>query len=343
MAVQALVPAETELSILIVDDDEAANRSLSLGLGAHGYHVATVADGASVLQRLAQEPFDLLLIDTMMPGMNGVETLRQIKRVSPRLLTAIMVGPSRLEGLVSDTLWSGVDGVLRKPVQIDDVLALIERQVEVANGEQRLAAESLTPSPDALRLVPEEMARKYCLLPLEVEQDQLRVAMADPANLYAIEDLRIRTSLRIQPVRVARADIESALATCYQSAAEIERQIERITPLSAEIEDETAQRLSEELVSQAPVVRAVDLMLRQAVKDQASDIHLEPQEDHLRVRFRIDGVLHDGMRLPLRVHAPIISRIKVLSNLNIAERRRPRTASSPSRWTAAQWTFVWPR
>ena len=71
------------------------------------------------------------------------------------------------------------------------------------------------------------------------------------------------------------------------------------------------------------MVRAVDLMLKQAVKDQASDIHLEPQEDHLRVRYRIDGVLHDTMSLPLRVHAPLLSRIKVLSNLNIAERRRP--------------------
>lgn len=323
MAVQALVTAERQLSILIVDDDGGAVSALSRELGARGYRVVTAADGASALQRLAQEPFDLMLIDIMMPGMNGVETLRQIERVSPRLVTAIMTGRTKLEGFVSDTLWEGVDGVLHKPVQVEAVLDLIERKVEVSDDGEQLAAEGLTPTPDALRLVPEEMARKYCLLPLAVEQGYLRVAMADPTNLYAIEDLRIRTSLRIKPMRAPRADIENALALTYQSVVEIERQIERITPLNAEVEDEAAQRLSAELVSQAPVVRAVDLMLTQAVKDQASDIHLEPQEDHLRVRFRIDGVLHDGMRLPLRVHAPIVSRIKVLSNLNIAERRRP--------------------
>lgn len=323
MAVHALDAAERQISILIVDDDERASRALAHGLGGHGHRVATVTDGTTALQRLAQEPFDLMLIDTMMPGMNGVETLRQIKRVSPRLVTAIMTGKTKLEGFVSDTLWAGVDGVLHKPVHVEAVLELIERQVASADDEQCLVGASLTPTPDALRLVPEEMAIKYCLLPLAVEQGQLRVAMADPTNLYAIEDLRIRTALRIQPVRAARPDIENALATCYQSAVEIERQIERIAPLNVEVEDEAAQRLSEELVSQAPVVRAVELMLQQAVKDQASDIHLEPQEDHLRVRYRIDGVLHDGMRLPLRVHAPIVSRIKVLSNLNIAERRRP--------------------
>ena len=323
MAVQAPITAESQFSILIVDDDESAARALALGLSSHGYQVATSDDGASALQRLTQESFDLILIDTMMPGMNGVETLRQIKRVNPRLVTAIMTGRSQLEGFVSDTLWAGVDGVLHKPVQVEAVLALIDRKCRAPEDEGGLTAESLIPDPQALRLVPEDMARKYCLLPLAVEDGVLLVAMADPSNLYAIEDLRIRTSLRIKPVRASRADIESAQTVSYQSAVEIERQIERITPLNAEIEDEAAQRLSAELVSRAPVVRAVDLMLKQAVQDKASDIHLEPQEDHLRVRFRIDGVLHDGMRLPLRVHAPIISRIKVLSNLNIAERRRP--------------------
>jgi len=324
MAVQAPVTTtEKQLDILIVDNDERAARTLSLALGDHGHRVTTADDGTSALHLLAQGQFDLVLIDTMMPGMNGVEALRQIKRLSPRLVTAIMTGRSQLEGFVSDALWAGVDGILHKPVQVEAVLSLIERKCHALEDEACLTADSLIASPDALRLVPEEMARKYCLLPLTVEQGALRVAMADPGNLYAIEDLRIRTSLRIEPLRAPRADIESALTASYQSAVEIERQIERITPLNSDVEEEAAQRLSAELVSQAPVVRAVDLMLRRAVQDQASDIHLEPQEDYLRVRYRIDGVLHDGMRLPLRVHAPIISRIKVLANLNIAERRRP--------------------
>ena len=169
MAVQALVPAETELSILIVDDDEAANRSLSLGLGAHGYHVATVADGASVLQRLAQEPFDLLLIDTMMPGMNGVETLRQIKRVSPRLLTPSWSAHPGWRA--SSPIPSGQRR--RRSAPVADrrrVCALIERESRWRTASSG-ATESLTPAPTP-RLARRDGAQ---VLPAaEVEQDQLR-------------------------------------------------------------------------------------------------------------------------------------------------------------------------
>ena len=120
MAVQAPVTTtEKQLDILIVDNDERAARTLSLALGDHGHRVTTADDGTSALHLLAQGQFDLVLIDTMMPGMNGVEALRQIKRLSPRLVTAIMTGRSQLEGFVSDALWAGVDGILHKPVQVE--------------------------------------------------------------------------------------------------------------------------------------------------------------------------------------------------------------------------------
>ena len=310
--------------ILVIDDDPGLGGNLVGALRRKGFAVGVAQDGTMAVERMRGADYDLILIDIMMPGLSGVETLREIKATNPRAMTAIVTGHSQLEGMVSEALWSGVDGVLYRPVEVDAVVELIERG---RNDRLDLPIVDLkqTPiDPAALDLVPEAMARKYGLLPLRIEGGCLFVAMSDPTNLYAIEDLRVRTFLNIRPLRVLRSDIEEAFATHYQgSSMEIERQIERIAPIISEAESEASQRLSAEVVSQTPIARAIELMVRQAVKDQASDIHLEPQERGLRIRYRIDGVLHETMTLPKRVHAPLLSRIKVLSNLNIAERRRP--------------------
>lgn len=313
----------TERTILIVDDDAGMCETLADILEIKGYSVDTAQDGRMALQMLRQRDYDLILIDIMMPGMNGVETLQQIKTINPKVLTLIMTGHSQLEGFVSEALWSGVDGVLYKPFEIDDVLAVIERREQDEAELPIIDLRGYEIDPAVVDLVPEEMARKYTLMPLRAEKGSLVVAMADPTNLYAIEDLRVRTSLSIKPVRAAREDIERALSRHYDQTDELERQIEEITPLGVQRDDLAESALTADLVAQTPIARAVQLMVRQAVRDHASDIHIEPQEDRLRVRYRIDGVLHDTMSLPLRVHAPLLSRIKVLSNLNIAERRRP--------------------
>ncbi|MHB1296666.1 MAG: GspE/PulE family protein [Anaerolineae bacterium] len=320
---QVVKTQQKQQSILIVDDDAGMCETLSDILEDKGFAVGTANDGQSAVERMKNGRFDLVLIDVMMPGMNGVETLRQIRAINPNVTTMIMTGHSQLEGFVSDALWNGVDGVLYKPFDVDAVLQMIQHKSKGYLDTPVIDLRQYQVDPAALKLVPEDMARKYALLPLRVENGHLIVAMVDPGNLYAIEDLRVRTSLRIKPLKASQADIDQAHAQYYQKTGEIERQVELFAPVVDDAATLAAEELSAEAVSNAPVVRAVDLMLSQAVKDGASDIHLEPQEDHLRVRYRIDGVLHDTMRLPLRVHAPLISRIKVLANLNIAERRRP--------------------
>ncbi len=310
-------------SILIVDDDPDMCETLGDILEDKGFAVTLAQDGKKAIELMRRGHFDLILVDIMMPGMNGVETLNQIKAVDPRVMTLIMTGHSKLEGFVSEALWAGVDGVLYKPFDVDAVIELIERKSEGRVELPIVDLKGYDVAPGVIERVPEELARKYTLMPLRVEDGYLVAAMVDPTNLYAIEDLRVRTSLNIRPVRATRDDIERAITKNYQGEQEMERQIERITPLSNELDVDAAQRLSADLVSQTPIARAVQLMIRQAVRDKASDIHIEPEEKHLRVRYRIDGVLHDSMTLPLRVHAPLLSRIKVLSNLNIAERRRP--------------------
>ena len=317
-----LAVAQAVHNILIVDDDLGMCETLADILDDKGFEVGVAYDGREAIKTMGQGHYDLILIDIMMPGMNGVEALQEIKTINPNAMTIIMTGHSRLEGMVSEALWAGVDGVLYKPFDIDTVIELIERK---SREQVNLPVIDLTryrPDPHAVKLVPEELARKYSLLPLQIENGYLVVAMVDPTNLYAIEDLRVRTSLNIKPIKASRVDIEQGMSIHYQSSLEIERQIERIAPNVTE-QEKGAERLSADVISQTPIARSVELMVGQAVQDKASDIHLEPQENRLCIRYRIDGVLHEVMSLPMRVHMPLISRIKVLSKLNIAERRRP--------------------
>jgi general secretion pathway protein E len=174
--------------------------------------------------------------------------------------------------------------------------------------------------PEALALVPEEYARQHDLIPVDLTGDSLVVVMADPLNMHALEDLRARARKIIQPAVGIPSDIREAIDRNYVGWNEIERQISMVTPRVADVAVEDA---TPDFTAQTPIVRTAELLIAQAVRDRASDIHLEPKEDHLRVRYRIDGFLHDVQTLPLSVHPPLISRLKVMAGMNIAERRRP--------------------
>jgi len=176
--------------------------------------------------------------------------------------------------------------------------------------------------PNAVMLVPEPVARKYGVIAIDVTDDTLVVAMEDPRDIQAIEELAALTRKRIEPVLSTLQDIQEMIDLNYRVGGEIEAQLSQIPTRYQKIKV-AEQRLSAEAIAQAPVVRAIDLLVKQAVRDRASDIHIEPQEDKLRVRYRIDGILHDVMSLPLSVHPPLLSRVKIMAGLNIAERRRP--------------------
>ena len=175
--------------------------------------------------------------------------------------------------------------------------------------------------PEALKLVPEEYARRFDLIPIEVSDGVLVVVMADPANIQVLEDLKTQTRIAIQPTVGIPNDIRDAINSNYRASGEIEEQMSRVAPDTAEPALEEA--VTPDLVAQTPIVRTLDLLIAQAVRDRASDIHLEPQEKNLRVRYRIDGILHEVQILPLSVHLPLVSRLKVMAGMNIAERRRP--------------------
>ncbi|MBI2847068.1 MAG: Flp pilus assembly complex ATPase component TadA [Chloroflexi bacterium] len=184
--------------------------------------------------------------------------------------------------------------------------------------------------PEALALISDDVARDNSILPLSVDGDLLTVAMDDPENLGLVDTLSVMARKRIKPVIALHGGIREAVNTHYKMTSKIQEQIAQVVKEQASPRRpaEAAQPAAEpaiapEAISQAPVVRAVEMVITQAVKDRASDIHIEPQEDGLRVRYRIDGILHDVVTLPMGVHSALLSRIKVMANMNIAERRRP--------------------
>jgi len=149
------------------------------------------------------------------------------------------------------------------------------------------------------------------------------MATDDPSNIQAMDELSAYLRKRIEPVLALHQDIQDALDRNYRVSGEIERQLTNLSTQTTGTSAGLDQPISAEAIAQAPVVLALDLLIRQASRDRASDVHIEPQEDHLRIRFRIDGILHDVMSIPMSVHQALISRLKIMAGLNIAERRRP--------------------
>ncbi len=164
------------------------------------------------------------------------------------------------------------------------------------------------------------ICRKHSALPLRADDEgKLMLAMADPANVFAIDDIRSLTGMDIRPVVATRADVIAAIDRYYRADSEIDD----LTAAMDNADDDEDLSNLKEVVEDAPIVRFVNLLITQAIQDRASDIHLEPGEHALVVRYRIDGVLKDVMKSPKNIQSGVISRLKIMSDINIAERRVP--------------------
>jgi general secretion pathway protein E len=175
---------------------------------------------------------------------------------------------------------------------------------------------------DVLRLVPESVARKYNAFPLSTDGKVLRVAMSNPADIIALEALASRSQMRIEPELATVEEVSEAIDFNYKSFDEIEKQISNIEA-AEETENKLTKQLAIDTATEAPVAQALNLIIDEAVKARASDIHLEPGEDKMRVRFRIDGALQEMFTLPLITTSSLISRIKIMASMNIADHQRP--------------------
>ena len=214
--------------------------------------------------------------------------------------------------------------------------------------------------PAVLRLIPQEVAQKHSVLPLSRVGATLTLAMVDPTNVFALDDVKFMTGLNVEPVVVAEGSVQQAIAKYYGTSREIELASSNEDSLdkiarshssngngsitnadlvsldsidfdteatgdvevvedNEEIDLSTLSRMSED----APVVRLVNVLLVDSLRRGASDIHIEPYEKELRIRFRIDGVLYDVMHPPLKLRDALISRVKIMSKLDISEKRLP--------------------
>ncbi|MDQ3954818.1 MAG: Flp pilus assembly complex ATPase component TadA [Actinomycetota bacterium] len=178
--------------------------------------------------------------------------------------------------------------------------------------------------PQAVGLVAEAVARRHSCLPVSIVDDALVVAMADPANVVAVDDIRAMTKRDVRVIVATKADVMAAITRYYRMDRTAETLAEEV---AAEQEKDAKLDLEAQLktagAEDAPIIKLVNLLITQAVSDRASDIHIEPAEKELRVRYRIDGVLHEVMSPPKSVQSGITSRLKIMADINIAERRIP--------------------
>ncbi|KIG12461.1 Type IV fimbrial assembly, ATPase PilB [Enhygromyxa salina] len=185
--------------------------------------------------------------------------------------------------------------------------------------------------PDVISLVPREVASKHVLIPVQQAGNSLIVAMADPSNIYAVDDIKFMTGLHIEAVVSTDAAIEAAIEHYYSARPEETASYQEVLgdlelddiEFEDTGEDEFSIVDSQNEAEQAPVVKLCNLILVNAINKAASDIHIEPYEKSYRVRYRIDGVLHHEMNAPLKLKNAITSRLKIMANLDIAERRLP--------------------
>ena len=213
-------------------------------------------------------------------------------------------------------------------VKEEDITSLLSEQY----GVPAIHLEHFDIEEDVIKLIPPDLAQKHLLIPIERTGSTLTVAMVDPSNMAAIDQIRFMTSYNVEPVVASEASIRAGIEKYYGGSRDMQLkdvmdEIEKVEE-NAELEIETDEgELSEQALVQAgkdaPVIRLVNAVLTDAIKRGASDIHIEPYEKDFRIRFRIDGLLYEQLRPPMKMRDGIISRVKIMAKLDIAEKRIP--------------------
>jgi type IV pilus assembly protein PilB len=202
---------------------------------------------------------------------------------------------------------------------------------------------------DVLRLVPSVIAKKYDVFPVKRLDNTLTLAMSDPTNVFALDDIAFMTNLRLLPVIASQAGIRRAIDRCYEGqggATEVLTELATdVTAAAVEVleADEAGAKVDvfelKESADEAPVVKLVNMVLADAIQKGGSDVHFEPYEKVYRIRFRIDGVLHEMLAPPKRLEPAITSRLKIMANLDIAERRLPQDGRIKLRYNTREIDF----
>ncbi|ACY17318.1 type IV-A pilus assembly ATPase PilB [Haliangium ochraceum] len=249
-----------------------------------------------------------------------------MSRIGELLVREKMITSDQLREAQSEAQRSGLrlgSALANLGIVDDDQLS---KFVASQYGLKTVNLNSYTLDPELLKLIPKDVAQRHQVVPLERAGSNLTVAMSDPSNIYAIDELKFLTQYNIRPVVASENAIEGAIQRYYDKGPNLH---EMIGDLDEDVDFAAADEESVNIVDlenqagEAPVVKLCNAILLSAIKKGASDIHVEPYEKSFRVRFRIDGILHEEMNPPLRLRNAITSRLKIMSSLDIAERRLP--------------------
>ncbi|MBI4589906.1 MAG: type IV-A pilus assembly ATPase PilB [Candidatus Rokubacteria bacterium] len=258
------------------------------------------------------------------------------RRLGDLLVAAGLVAPTQLAEALAEQKRTGEK---LGPVLVRLGLVSEEQLVKVLSSQYGIPTVTLsdiTLEPELLKLVPAWIAKKYELVPVHYANGTLTLAMADPTNLSALDDMAFMTGLQvvpaIAPLSVIRQAIEHSYETSLSTLADMLTEAEAIAEEINLVRDRDLGGLVDirqlrASADEAPVVRFVNMILLDAIRRAASDVHLEPYEDALRIRFRLDGMLHKIMDAPKQLEPALVSRIKIMANLDIAERRLPQDGS----------------
>jgi len=205
----------------------------------------------------------------------------------------------------------------------DDITSFLSKQY----GVPSINLSHFEIDPAVIKLVPAEVAQKHQVIPINRTGSVLTVAMSDPSNIFAIDDIKFMTGFKVETVVASETSIKNAINRYYDSAGLVQdimrtfddREVSQVGEGDEEVNVADLQRATED----APVVKLVNLVLTDAIKKGASDIHIEPYEKVFRVRYRIDGVLYEVMSPPMKLRAALTSRVKIMAQLDISERRLP--------------------
>jgi type IV pilus assembly protein PilB len=206
-----------------------------------------------------------------------------------------------------------------KLITENEMLSLLEVQL----GIPRVYLDMINIDEQAVKTIPQSLALRYNLIPVYIENDKINVAMSDPLNIFAVDDVKIASGYNVEPLLATAQEIKRAIDKYYstQIVKKVADELSKAQALKSDEEYEDSTDFDE--IKNAPVVKLIDSIIDNAVKARASDVHIEPFEDYVKIRYRIDGELKEVLKTPKDTMGALITRIKILSNLNIAEKRLP--------------------
>ena len=240
------------------------------------------------------------------------------KSLRESLVSSGLLTEEAIKGVVEEEKKSGstlIKAILQKNL-LDEktLLSFLEKEMEIPHVD---LANYLV-DPKAVDLVPADLAKKLKIIPLFKVGEILTIATLDPFDVVALDEIRKKTKCDIEPMVAGLQEIESAINQYYGVSGTVDDLVKSIEPVK-----KTAAKIAPSKSDEAPVSKLVSMLILRAVSEKASDIHIDPTEKNIRIRFRIDGILHDISTAPAYLHSSVVNRIKIMSELDIAESRVP--------------------